>query len=277
VIAAGDRMRIGRAFHRRAEEYDLHASVQRRVVARLEQLVTAHQPQTPERLLDIGCGTGSMLSALHERYPQSGQFGIDLAFNMIRRSVFQVNDKALFVNGDAERLPFGHGVFDLVVSASTFQWLERLDPCLEECRRVLRGDGMLCVAFFGGRTLWELQESYREAVTMRFGADDDRQGRLHRFRGRDEVQDAVSRLGFDQVMIASETEMEYHADVPELLRSIKAIGAATASRSDAGGGLGWRGLLNDMANIYRGRFLNGGLIPATYEVIYVVARRSPVN
>lgn len=275
MISADSRKRIGRGFHRRSGEYDLHALVQRRVVVRLEQLVASHQSRTPERLLDIGCGTGSMLSALHERYPRSYQFGLDLAFNMVRSSASRMGDKALFVNGDAESLPFGDGVFDLVVSASTFQWLERLDTCLDECRRVLRDGGMLCVAFFGGNTLWELQESYREAVSMRFGANDGRQGRLHRFLDIEEVQNAVSRLGFDQVTVASENEMEYHADVTDLLRSIKGIGAATVARSNAGGGLGWRGLLNDMANIYRGRFLNEGLIPATYEVIYVVARRSP--
>lgn len=277
VISADSRRKIGRAFHRRAEQYDQHALVQRRVVVRLQQLGAAHQPRIPERLLDIGCGTGSMLTALHGRYPGSCPFGLDLAFNMLRSSASRMGDKAQFVNGDAECLPFGTGVFDLVVSASTFQWLERLDTCLEECRRVLRDGGMLCVAFFGGNTLWELQESYREAVSVRFGSGDGRQGRLHRFRDIEEVRNVLSRLGFDQVTVASETEMEYHADVPELLRSIKGVGAATVARSNAGGGLGWRGLLNDMASIYRGRFLDGGVIPATYEVIYVVARCPAVN
>lgn len=274
MTRAGDRRRVGRAFHRHFGEYDRHASVQKRVVARLEGLVAAHRQQAPARLLDIGCGTGAMLSALAGRYPEASLCGLDLAFNMARHSAQGLGGRAMLVNGDAELLPFRDGAFDLVVSASTFQWVERLDDCFGECRRVLSSGGLLCAAFFGGRTLWELQESYREAVTMRFGADDARRERMHRFREMAEVRRVMSGLGCDQLLITAETEMEYHADVPDLLRSIKAIGAATAARSDTAGGLGWRGLLTDMTAIYRERFREGGVIPATYEVIYVVARRA---
>jgi malonyl-CoA O-methyltransferase len=277
VVSAADRKRVGRAFHRHAAEYDHHASVQKRVIARLERLMAAHLHHDPQRVLDIGCGTGTLLAVLHGLYPRAGLCGVDLAFNMARQSAARLGDAALLVNGDAEQLPFREGVFDLVVSSSTFQWLDRLDCCFQECHRVLKEGGLLCVAFFGGRTLWELRDCYQETVRNRFGAADARQGRMHRFRERDEVQRALSGFGYDQVLIANETEMEYHADVSGLLRSIKSIGAATAARSDAGGGLGWRSLLADMANLYEERFLDGGMIPATYEVIYVVARKGPAT
>lgn len=271
MTAADELKRIGAAFHRQAGEYDRHASLQRRVVARLERLVAANRRQAPAVALDIGCGTGAMLAALAGLYPHARLCGLDLAFNMARNSARRLGGDALIVNGDAGRLPFGDGTFDLVVSASTFQWVERLDRCFEECRRVLGRGGLLCVAFFGGRTLWELQESYREAVALRFGANDARRERMQRFREVAEVRSLVSGVGFDRAVIAVETEMEYHPEVGDLLRSIKGIGAATAARSDVGGGLGWRGLLTDMAAIYRARFMEGGVIPATYEVIYVVA------
>jgi len=248
--------------------------VQKRVVAQLDRLVAAHLPHAPQRVLDIGCGTGAVMATLNRRYPAAALCGLDLAFNMARRSALRFGEQALLINGDAEHLSFGDGVFDLVVSASTLQWVDRIETCFGECRRILKGDGLLCVAFFGGRTLWELQECYREAVASRFGAADARQDRMQRFRDRAEVQRLLSRFGFGQVVIANEIEMEYYPDVPDLLRSIKAIGAATAGRTEGGGGRGGRGVLSDMANIYRTRFLDGGMIPATYEVIYVVARNS---
>ena len=86
MTAAGDRNRIGRAFHRQAGEYDQHASVQKRIVIRLDQMVTSHQQGTPTQVLDIGCGTGAMLAALQGRYPQAGYCGLDLAFNMAKQS-----------------------------------------------------------------------------------------------------------------------------------------------------------------------------------------------
>lgn len=270
-----ERKRISRGFHRQAGEYDRHTVVQKRVVASLDRLVATHCRTAPARLLDIGCGTGAMLSALHERYPAAQLCGLDLAFNMALASAGRLGPQALLVNGDAENLPFRDGAFDLVVSASTFQWIEQLDGCFGECLRVLAPGGVICAAFFGGRTLWELQESYRQALAGRCSDADSRGNRLKRFKGIEEVRRVLADSGFEQVVAATETELEYHADVPDLLRSIKGIGAATTTAHHGAGGLGWRGILNDMAEIYRARFQENGVIPATYEVIYIVARRGP--
>jgi len=273
VSRSDDRQRIGRAFHRQAGEYDQHAVVQKRVVADLVQLIKRHVTAAPVRLLDVGCGTGALLSALQDCFPAAGLAGLDLAFNMARHSAARFGDQALIVNGDAEMLPYRRRSFDLVVSASTLQWLPRLDCCLAECCRVLMDGGLLCLAFFGGSTLWELQESYRQALSSHFGNSDSRIDRLHRFKQLSEVEQALTLLDFDQVMVTSEIVMEHHADVAALLRSIKGVGAGTASRSDTAGGLGWRAVLSDMADYYRSHFEKDGMIPASYEVIYVVARR----
>lgn len=269
-----NRKRIGRGFHRHAGEYDRHAVVQKRVVAALDRLVGIHQDGEPSRLLDIGCGTGAVLSALAGRYPGARLCGLDLAHNMTLHAAGRFGEDALIVNGDAEALPFRDGCFNLVVSASTLQWVQHLDRCFRECLRVLAPGGVMCVAFFGGRTLWELQESYREALADRFEGDQSRSARLQRFRSTAEVRQVLEDIGFDSVVIAQEAELDCYEDVPGLLRSIKGIGASTTARNDAGGGLGWRGVLNDMARIYRSRFERDGMIPATYEVIYVVARRA---
>jgi len=269
-----DRKRIGKGFHRQAAEYDQHAIVQKRVVENLTRLVATHCSVTPQRTLDIGCGTGAMLNTLHGLYPHTQLCGLDLAFNMTLRSATRLGPAAMLVNGDAEYLPFGDGVFDLVVSASTFQWVQSLGRCFRECHRVLTPGGLLCAAFFGGKTLWELQESYREALVGRSRGNDRRSGRLQRFKGSVEVSQVLDSLGFSQVVVATETEMDYYLDVPALLRSIKGIGATTPARNDSGGGLGWRGLLNDMAGIYRSRFQRNGMIPATYEVVYIIAHKN---
>ncbi|RII31688.1 MAG: malonyl-[acyl-carrier protein] O-methyltransferase BioC [Geobacter sp.] len=272
--AATDRMRIAKAFHRHADEYDQYALVQKRVVRQLDRIIASQLASSPTKALDIGCGTGAMLAALSRRYPQASPVGLDLAFNMAQKSLHRFAGKAQTVNADAEQLPFKDQTFELVVSASTFQWVRCLDLCFRECQRVLKAGGVLCAAFFGDRTLWELQECYRQTVSSRFGVDDIRHGRQHRFRTRIEVLDLLAGLGYEQVQVTTETEIEYHQDVPELLRSIKGIGAGTAASSDAVGGLGWRKVLAEMADTYRSRFGGEDKIPATYEVLYVVARKS---
>ena len=273
MTAADSRKRVGRAFHRQAGEYDQHAIIQKHVVSRLDSLIGSYLETAPAGLLDIGCGTGNLLAALQKRFPHCRLHGLDLAFNMALASTRRVGGDAVIVNGEAERLPFRDNSFDLVVSASTLQWVDNLDKCLQESLRVLAPGGLFCAAFFGGTTLWELQESYRQALTGRQVTDDRHSGRLQRFKSIDEVHQALSSTDFEHVLVSSEVEMEYHADASHLLRSIKGVGAATAARNDSGGGLGWRGVLHDMGNIYCSRFGSDGKIPATYEVIYIIAKR----
>ncbi len=265
--------RIGKGFHRHASEYDQHTIVQKRVVANLDRMIGNHCTSNPARLLDIGCGTGALTLAMKKRYPESKIFGLDLAYNMTLKASSRLGPDAVFVNGDAEQLPFKNNVFNLVVSASTFQWAKSLENCFRESCRVLSEGGVFCTAFFGGKTLWELQESYREALANRYSAEDKRSSRLQRFRSKDDARQALEGLGFDKIIIGSEEELEFHPDVPDLLRAIKGVGASTTAKNDAGSGLGWRGVINDMANIYRSRYRCDGQIPATYEVIYVIARR----
>jgi malonyl-CoA O-methyltransferase len=267
-----DRNKVGRSFHRQAAEYDLHASVQKRVVNRLLSLVKEHAVGVPASVLDIGCGTGHLLSSLREQFPHSRLYGLDLAYNMTHCASERLGTEALFVNGDAEYLPFRNGAFDLLVSTSTLQWLDNLEVFFQQARRVTHADGLLCVAFFGGRTLCELHECYRDAVEQRIDSCSGNVNRLHRFMDRTDVVHALERIDFERSIIMSEIETDYYADVHDLLRSIKRIGAGASAQGDGKAGLGWRGILNETSRLYSERYGTNGKIPATYEVVYVVAR-----
>jgi malonyl-CoA O-methyltransferase len=240
-------------------------------------LLDSHVSGVPADILDIGCGTGQMLSALDSQYPQSRLYGLDLAFNMTRHAAARLGPRATLVNGDAERLPFGDAVFDLVVSTSTLQWIEDMDAFFQQCHRVVRRDGLLCIAFFGGRSMHELQGSFREAVRGRPGGSGGHVDRLHRFKEISDVQAALERSAFGSVLLFSEMEMDYYPDVPELLRSIKRIGAGSAAQESRQGGLGWRSILNETSRLYRERYGRDGTVPVTYEVIYVVAQHRDSN
>lgn len=267
-----DRNKVGRSFHRQALEYDRHASVQKRVVTRLVELVNNHIVGVPTSILDIGCGTGQLLSSLREQYPAARLCGLDLAFNMLQCASERLGSDAHFVNADAEQLPFNNGVFDLLVSTSTLQWLDNLNVFFQEARRVTDVNGLLCVAFFGERTLCELRECYREVVEQHVGNCSGYEDRLHRFMDRIAVENVLDCMDFDQVMVISEIETEYYPDLHDLLRSIKRIGAGASTQGESQGGLGWRGILNETNLLYNNRYGVGAEIPATYEVIYVIAR-----
>ena len=265
-----DRQRVCNSFHRHAEEYEAYADVQKRVVARLAGMLEG-ESLAPTDLLDIGTGTGMLLRALHDLYPMARLTGLDLALGMCRtaRGGFNDSDRVEVLAGDAERLPFRGGAFDLVVSTSTYQWLEEPTAAFTEACRVLRTGGLFCCALFGEKTLHELRSSYRQAHEAVCHSEESR---THTFLSQERVHEALIRAGFAIPRTSSELEIEHHADVPALLRAIKRVGAGNAGPAK-GRGLAERRIMLEMMDIYRREYAADGFIPATYEVIYGIGRK----
>lgn len=100
--------------------------------------------------LDVGTGTGSLVLALHERYPALSITGIDASDGMLelaerRRVDLPAGHRAAiqFRQAYADALPFPDGSFDLVVSAFVYQLVPSRFRALREARRVLRPGGLL--------------------------------------------------------------------------------------------------------------------------------------
>jgi len=263
-----DRQRVRSSFHARAGDYDRHAVVQKRVLERFADILPAGSGIA--RVLDIGSGTGVLLQKLAARYPMARLTGLDLALGMAitARERLMATGRVDFVTADAEALPVGDACLDLVVSTSTLQWLESLEQAFGEVRRVLGPGGRFCFALFGEQTLFELRASYRAAVTAVGGGAVDR---TQRFSSIADVSSALRTAGLAQEYLVSELEIETHPDVAHLVRAIRSIGAGNAVQT-TGRGLAERRVMLAMMDHYQREYAVKGAIPATYEVIYGVAR-----
>ncbi|GAB7027885.1 methyltransferase domain-containing protein [Geotalea toluenoxydans] len=260
-----DREKVKGSFHRQAATYDQHARVQKRVVANLLDAVRK-EAGNPGRILDVGSGTGRLLAELHRLHPEAQIFGADLALGMCITASAHLA-AATFVTADAESLPFMDGAFNLVTSTSTYQWLPNLGHAFAEARRVLAPGGTFLFALFGERTLFELKDAHFLALKREGEVEDI----THRFFSPARVEEALAGAGFSLCRVESMLEVELHADVTALLKSLKKIGAGNASPRASAGLFGRQRMLA-MMDIYREKYGTADGIPATYEVIYGAGR-----
>ncbi|MHC4401995.1 MAG: class I SAM-dependent methyltransferase [Planctomycetota bacterium] len=109
--------------------------------------------------IDIGCGTGNLDVEVAKRSSFT-IIGLDIDPDMkplfekrIREAALQ--DRARFVVGDAQQLPFEDDYADVIVSRGTLTFIPDIGKCLREVDRVLKPTG---VAFLGGRYLYTPQQ-----------------------------------------------------------------------------------------------------------------------
>lgn len=99
----------------------------------------------PQRILDVGCGTGYLLRQLGARCPDAVELtGLDPARAMIAAARAEATGERLrWLEGTAEELPFPEGSFDLVASTTSFDHWADQRAGLGECARVLAPGGWL--------------------------------------------------------------------------------------------------------------------------------------
>jgi ubiquinone/menaquinone biosynthesis C-methylase UbiE len=108
-----------------------------------------------DRVLDLGCGTGSLLLLLKRLFPDVDAVGVDpdeKALARATRKARRLGAHIRFVRGFSDALDSPDASFDRVFSSFMFHHLERDEKVgtLREVRRVLKADGSLHLLDFSG-------------------------------------------------------------------------------------------------------------------------------
>ena len=113
------------------------------------------------RMLDIGCGTGFVISLLADTFDEI--HGIDPTPAMMEK-VDRSRGNIVLHEGVAEELPFEDASFDLVTAYSVLHHLADHRPALAEAARVLRPGGVLYVDLEPNRLFWRAIDAGREVA-----------------------------------------------------------------------------------------------------------------
>lgn len=132
----------------------------------------------PRRILDLGCGTGSMALMLKRVFPQAEVVGLDLSPYMLRVAQYKAQQLGVDVqwrHGNAEATGFPDASFDVITLALLFHETppEISQRILQECDRLLVPGGEAIVLDGNQKTLdrtqW-LTEVFEEPYIQAYAA-----------------------------------------------------------------------------------------------------------
>ena len=104
----------------------------------------------PASVIDLGCGGGSNVKALAERYTEAKVTGLDHSELSVERSrAFNSSlissGRCRIVRGDVSATDFPDGSFDLATAFETIYFWPGLEKCFSEVARILGPDGTFMI------------------------------------------------------------------------------------------------------------------------------------
>ena len=198
---------VARAFDKAAPSYDAAARVQAQVA---ETLVAAAPASTPRSILDIGCGTGFVLTRAAARWPEADLTGLDAAPAMLSEAKRKIPRLAV-LRADAGACDLTQR-FDVIFSSMMLHWFPHPAEMLRRWRRWLSPQGVLCVAVPVAGSLGAWGELCDEAGVGHG---------LWSFPPADFADDLIGSRSFGRHAMS-------YASVLDFLRALKKSGGATA-------------------------------------------------
>ena len=94
-------------------------------------------------ILDLGCGTGTILNMISKELDVKELYGLDLSKKMLEIAKDKLGAKAELTVGDAENLPYVDDFFEAIVCVESFHHYPNPKQALYEINRVLKPGGTL--------------------------------------------------------------------------------------------------------------------------------------
>lgn len=95
----------------------------------------------PRKILDVGCGDGSLIKKIKNKFYNIKVYGIDINPNVLKlNSVFKEKN---FSKQDLLNLSFKKNNFDVVICLDVLEHIKDLNSAVNEIKRVLVKDGYL--------------------------------------------------------------------------------------------------------------------------------------
>ena len=106
-----------------------------------ENLLKLVMEETPNTMLDLGCGTGYLIKEIKKQLDCKA-CGLDISEEMLKEAKKNISD-CDYKLGDSENIPWEDNSFDLVLCSASFHHYPHPEKVLDEIKRVLKTNGVL--------------------------------------------------------------------------------------------------------------------------------------
>lgn len=235
-----DKQTLIRNFSRYAHLYDRYADVQRLLAVKLLSRI---KNTNPDKILELGCGTGNYTLLLREKFKDAQITAVDISKEMIAVARSKINENHIkFIVSDAEKHDFSEK-FDLITSNACFQWFADLERALLRYKNLLKKNSVISFSIFGPDTFRGLGALLKyKSENASVSADN--------FIAGEKIK-KILKQNFRKAQVKEFTYRESFACLKDLLDKIKYTGAR-------GEGLSGRAYLN--------RQILSAPVKATYQV-----------
>ena len=238
---------IARRFARALPVYEHHAAAQLRIAQKLAADVQSLRGDYG-CVLEIGCGSGVYTRLLQAALKAESWHINDLCPECSDNVAADV-----FLAGDIETLPLTAS-YDLITSASAFQWLADPDALLRKLNACLKENGLLAFNTFDADNLYQIKNLTGAGLHYPTAAH---------------WAALLQQNGFELISSEAETITLWFDDAREVLAHLKHTGVTATAQQH------WtRARLHDFAQAYRERYQQNGRLPLSYTPLYFIARKT---
>ncbi|KAL0586017.1 hypothetical protein ABG067_004340 [Albugo candida] len=266
TVKRQQRNNIATIENRKDFEY-LKDEVAKRLVDRLQDI-----ERTFPLALDLGAGAGHIYKALcedDERFDIQELVQSDISEKLLQKSSASRNeDECLqmsYLAVDEEFLPFKKSHFDLIMSSLSLHWVNDLPSTFVQIRECLKPDGAFIGAVLGGDTLQELRSAFILADQERLGGISPH---ISPFMNVADAGNLLQGAGFSLCTVDTDYIQVDYPNALTLMEHVQGMGENNASVLK---GRMTKDSLLAAASIYQAMYgLEDGLVPATFQVIYLI-------
>ena len=138
----------------------LHSLYSRNKEGWFPWLFRMYRPGEGMKILELGCGDGSLWSQNREKLPGNLSLTLsDISQGMLRdakRNLGGEDPRFDFQAFDCQNIPFSSETFDMIIADHVLFYCRDLDKALQEIKRVLKPEGVFFCSAYGARHMEEI-------------------------------------------------------------------------------------------------------------------------